>query len=206
MRKLLVVFLSLASAFSIAADKAYYTVDGNIYDVEGNRYVLKGTYSFTDAKGKTEQKDCSKAALFTDPSVVPSFDEYPAGSLAGPECEITLDGKAVIDFDVEAKAKADAQNTPDDVACNKYHGFAPINGWARPERTEGHIGSTTFNLTTHATVSEPVDSWARYWGPGRWLDRIYRVRTRFTTGNAASSVWMTYKSYRVSQGVITTIC
>lgn len=80
-------FISASYAENVRLHSSSYKQDGKIYDLNGNIYSHEGTYQYFDGVEMVE-KDCSEALLFTDPSVVPSFEKYPSGSLPGSECTL----------------------------------------------------------------------------------------------------------------------
>ncbi|WP_120510260.1 hypothetical protein [Photobacterium salinisoli] len=186
----------------------------------GHKYIHTGTYNSFDEYGNQAEKDCSQTLLFTDPNNPPDFS---ITNLPGPSCALQrLTTDNFEEISVENLKAPKIQNNDqvkkqenDNIAalldkdCKRFGAYAPPNVWSYPVPVASHIGVTTYKVSSKILGDTLVLSWVRYWSQeDKWADRKFSGNgwIKVTTGNAASSVYTTYKGVPFGSSVEGEIC
>ncbi|QUJ66711.1 hypothetical protein KDD30_11180 [Photobacterium sp. GJ3] len=184
---------------------------------EGHQYIHTGTFKTFDAFGNQMIKDCSETLLFTDPNHPPDFS---ITNLPDPSC--TLQRLTTEDYEVlsaqdlqppKKKAQVKTQENGNiallDKDCKRFGSYAPPNVWSYPIPVASHIGVTTYKVSSKILGDTLVLTWVRFWSQeDKWADRQFSGNgwIKVTTGNAASSVYTTYKGVPFGSSVEGEIC
>ncbi|MCG2836918.1 hypothetical protein L6J37_08765 [Photobacterium sp. WH77] len=189
-------------------------------DPDGHQYIFTGTIEWFDESGNPIIKECSEALLFTDPSNPPDFSIV---DLPGPNCvtqRITTDSYEEVPVSelaepkvpankIETKASTLNENDIMALSCRRFSAYASPNFWSKPIAIGSHIGATTYNVSSKILGKTLVQTWVRFWGPANvWENRQFNGNgsTTIRTGNAAASVYTTYKGIPLGSAVEGKIC
>ncbi|AUI88462.1 hypothetical protein BS333_19250 [Vibrio azureus] len=182
---------------------------GTAYDNYGNTYSLKGMYEVPNEFGNMVERSCTKAKLYLDPLVLPEVEPE---DLPGPSCYIESSAKEsdpnnnFIDKKDYSKTLLGKHKKNKMFGCKRFSSYAPPMVWSPQISVASHVGSTRYTIKTKIIGNTQVQSWARFYNRG-WQNRyFYSSSTSFTTGEAAASVFMSYKGKPLGSAIQGSVC
>lgn len=212
MKQLIPVLLGIASIGALAQevpivfDSSFYTANGKVFDASGNEYINTSLY-YSQRTGDSPQA-CVPLALLIDPSTQwDQYPEYDGVDLSDSACQITKVGEPGIFYIPTPVISDDGTSAVAAGFCQDYAGYAPPGVWSPGIAGPGHIGPSYFKISVKWYGDTYVSSAVRYWSSNNeWTTSIFNAQTSFTTGNAASNIYMSYMGIPLGSSVLTTIC
>ena len=182
---------------------------GKAYDNYGNSYILKGIYEVPNEFGNMIERSCAEAKLYLDPSFLPKVAPE---DLPGPSCYIessakdTDDNNNFIDRDAYSKILLGGNGKDQTFVCKRFSAYAPPMVWSPKINVASHLGSTSYTIKTKIMGNTQVQSWAKFYNRGWQNKYFYDSSINLTTGNAAASVYMSYKGNPLESAIQGTVC